>query len=98
MEKAEKAIKNKDLDAALALYKEVIDLEPTYAPVYFTTAQLKRAKADFDAAIGNYEKALAINPGFTVALNEYIRTLLILSQKAVEGPRPAKSRQFTMKK
>jgi len=85
MEKAEKAIKGKDLDAALALYKEVIEMEPTYAVAYFTSAQLLRSKADFDAAISNYEKALEINPGFTAALNEYVRTLLILSQKAVEG-------------
>ncbi|HSQ35222.1 MAG TPA: tetratricopeptide repeat protein [Candidatus Binatia bacterium] len=85
MEKAEKALKKNDLDAALALYKEVIQIEPTYAPVYFTSAQLLRSKADFDAALANYEKALEINPDFTLARNEYIRTLLTLSQKAVEG-------------
>jgi tetratricopeptide (TPR) repeat protein len=85
MEKAEKAIKNKDYDAALALYNEVIQLEPTYAPVYFTTAQLLRLKEVYDSALANYEKALAISPDFTLALNEYIRTLLILSQKAIDG-------------
>jgi len=85
MEKAEKAIKNKEFDVALALYQEVIVLEPAYAPVYFTSAQLQRAKADYEAAVANYEKALAIDPNFAIALNEYIRTLLILSQKAVEG-------------
>ena len=85
MEKAEKAIKNKDYDAALALYNEVIQLEPSYAPAYFTTAQLLRLKEVYDSALANYEKALAISPDFTLALNEYIRTLLILSQKAVDG-------------
>jgi tetratricopeptide (TPR) repeat protein len=85
MEKAEKAIKIKDYDAALALYKEVVILEPAYAPAFFTTAQLMRTKADYDPALANYEKALEINPAFTLALNEYIRTLLLLSQKAVEG-------------
>lgn len=85
MEKAEKAIKNKEFDVALALYNEVIVLEPTYAPVYFTTAQLNRSMGSFDLALANYEKALEINSAFTPALNEYIRTLLTLSQRAVEG-------------
>ncbi|MCX6557220.1 MAG: tetratricopeptide repeat protein [Candidatus Aminicenantes bacterium] len=84
MEKAEKAIKNKEFDVAPALYQEVIVLEPTYAPVYFTSAQLQRAKSDYDAALANYEKAIAIDPNFALARNEYIRTLLILGQKAVE--------------
>jgi tetratricopeptide (TPR) repeat protein len=85
MEKAEKAIKNKEFDAALALYNEVIVLEPNYAPVYFTSAQINRSMGNFDLALANYEKALGINSAFTLALNEYIRTLLALSQKAVEG-------------
>jgi tetratricopeptide (TPR) repeat protein len=85
MEKAEKAIKDKDYDAALALYNEVIQLEPNYAPAYFTTAQLQRLKETYDLAVANYEKALAISPDFVLALNEYIRTLLILSQKAIAG-------------
>lgn len=85
MKKAEKAIKNKEYDAAMALYNEVIVLEPNYAPVYFTSAQLHRVMGNFDLAISNYEKALELNPTFTLALNEYIRTLLMLNQKAVEG-------------
>ena len=85
MEKAEKAIKNKDYDAALAFYSEVIRLEPNYAPAYFTTAQLLRVKEVYDLALANYEKALAISPDFSLALNEYIRTLMILSQKAIDG-------------
>ena len=97
MEKADKALKNNDLDAALALYNEVIELEPTYAPVYFTTAQLLRAKEDYDLALANYEKALAISPDFTLARNEYIRTLLILSQKAIEGSDLQKAANITEK-
>jgi len=84
MEKADKALKNKDIDAALALYNEVILLEPDYAPAYFTSAQLLRVKEVYDLALANYEKALAISPDFTLALNEYIRTLMILSRKASE--------------
>jgi tetratricopeptide (TPR) repeat protein len=85
MAKAEKAIKEKDYDAALALYNEVLQLEPNYAPAYFTTAQLLRLKEVYDAALANYEKALAITPDFIQALNEYIRTLLILGKKAIDG-------------
>jgi len=85
MEKAEKAIKDKDYDAALALYNEVIQLEPGYAPVYFTTAQLQRVKEAYEPALANYEKAIAITPDFTLAINEYVRTLLIFSQKAIEA-------------
>jgi tetratricopeptide (TPR) repeat protein len=85
MEKGEKAIKNKDLVAALALYNEVIALEPTYAPAYFFNAQINRSMGNNDLALTSYEKALELNPGFTQALNEYIRTMLVLSQKAIEG-------------
>jgi tetratricopeptide (TPR) repeat protein len=85
MEKAEKALKNKDYDAALAFYNEVIQLEPNYAPAYFTIAQLQRFKEVYDLALTNYEKALAISPDFSQALNEYVRTLMTLSQKAIDG-------------
>jgi tetratricopeptide (TPR) repeat protein len=85
MEKAEKAIQANDLNAALVLYNEVIALEPNYAPVYFTSAQVNRNMGGYDLALTNYEKALAINPDFPQAQTEYIRTLLALSQKAVEG-------------
>lgn len=85
MAKANKAFKNKEYDVALALYQEVIGLEPTFAPAYFNAAQLIYAKADYDQALANYEKALEINPAYTIALNDYIRKLLSLSQKAIEG-------------
>lgn len=94
MEKAEKAVKKNELDAALALYKEVIEMEPTYAPVYFTMAQLLRSKSDFEQALVNYEKALEIDPAFILARNEYIRTLLTLSQKALEARDLKKSAAF----
>jgi tetratricopeptide (TPR) repeat protein len=85
MEKANKAFKNKEYDAALILYQEVIALEPTFAPAYFNAAQLNYAKADYNQALANYEKALEINPAYTIAINDYINKLLSLSQKAVEG-------------
>jgi len=85
MKKADKAIKDKDYDAALALYSEIVQLEPNYAPAYFTTAQILRIKEAFDLALTNYEKALAISPDFAVALNEYVRTLMSLSRKAIDA-------------
>jgi tetratricopeptide (TPR) repeat protein len=91
MGKAEKALKDKDLVAALALYNEVIVLEPTYGPAYFFTAQINRSMGNNDLAITLYEKTLELTPGFTQALNEYVRTLLILSQKAIEGRDLAKA-------
>jgi tetratricopeptide (TPR) repeat protein len=85
MEKANKAIQKNDFAAALALYDEVIVLEPNYAPVYFTSAQLNKKMAKYDLALANYEKALGINPDFTLAVNEYINTLLQLGKKSVDG-------------
>ncbi|MBN2399527.1 MAG: tetratricopeptide repeat protein [Candidatus Aminicenantes bacterium] len=85
MEKADKAIQKNDFNSALALYNEVITLEPDYAPVYFTSARLNRMMGNFELAIANFEKALQLKADFTLALNDYIRTLLTLSQKAVEG-------------
>lgn len=85
MEKADKALQKNDVTGALALYTEVIALEPNYAPVYYTTAQINRGQGNYDLALTNYEKALALTPDFALAQTEYIRTLLALSQKAVEG-------------
>jgi tetratricopeptide (TPR) repeat protein len=85
MEKAEKARIAKDYDTALALYGEVNQLEPNYAPAYFIAANLQLEREAVDAALANFEKALAISPDFTLAVNAYLRALLILSQKAIDG-------------
>ena len=79
MEKAEKAIKNKDLDGALAIYTEVQKLEPTYAPAYLTAAQVYRLKQDDANALVFLEKAIQANPEFARAIDAYAH---LLSEKA----------------
>ncbi len=79
MEKAEKAIKNKDLDGALAIYAEVQKLEPTYAPAYLTAAQVYRLKQDDANALVFLEKAVQANPEFARAVDVYAH---LLSEKA----------------
>ncbi len=79
MEKAEKAIKNKDLDGALAIYAEVQKMEPTYAPAYLTAAQVYRLKQDDANTLVFLEKAVQANPEFARAVDVYTR---LLSEKA----------------
>ncbi len=79
MDKAEKAVKAKDLDGALALYIEVQKLEPAYAPAFLTAAMVYRMKQDDGNALSNLEKAVQADPAFARGVDAYAQ---LLSEKA----------------
>jgi len=79
MQKAEKAIKDKDLDGALASYLEVQKLEPNYGPAYLTAAMVYRQKKDDDGALAVLEKGVQADPAFARGVDAYTQ---LLSEKA----------------
>jgi len=91
MEKAEKAIKNKDLDGALAIYTEVQKLEPTYAPAYLTAAQVYRMKQDDVNALVFLEKAVQANPEFARGVDAYAHLLSEKARQAGTQGKPAEA-------
>jgi Tfp pilus assembly protein PilF len=91
MEKAEKAMKNKDPDSALALYKEVIQAEPKYAPAYFLAAAAFRMKQDNEQALALLEKAIQIQPGFGPAITESTDLLNSLAHDLSAQNQPEKA-------
>jgi tetratricopeptide (TPR) repeat protein len=91
MEKAEKAIKAKDLDGALAYYTEVQKLEPTYAPAYLTAAQVYRLKQDDESALSSLEKAVQANPEFAWGVDAYAQLLSEKGRQMSAQGKPAAS-------
>ena len=89
MEKAEKAIKSKDLDGALAFYAEVQKLEPAYAPAYLTAAQVYRLKQDDENAIASLQKAVETDLNFGPGVDAYAQLLLEKVRQASTQGKPA---------
>ena len=57
-----------NLDKAIRLYTRVVALEPNHARAYFNRGVAYRSKQDFDRALADFEKALAIDPRIVDAL------------------------------
>jgi tetratricopeptide (TPR) repeat protein len=91
MEKAEKAVKSKDLDGALALYLEVQKLEPTYAPAFLTAAMVYRMKQDDENALSFLEKAVQADPAFNRGVDSYAQLLAEKARLASSQGRPAEA-------
>lgn len=91
MEKAEKAIKNKEFDKAQALLQEIIQLEPTYAPAYYFNGAIHRMKKENDQALAMLEKAVQLQPDLTLAINEYAFLLSSLAHDMNAQNQPAKA-------
>lgn len=58
-----------DLDAALALYTQAIEVHPKSTMAYLYRGTLHYDRANYTQAIQEYTQALAIDPEFTWALN-----------------------------
>ena len=54
--------RNRQIDEAIAHYKEAIKLQPDYADAYYNLASALLAKGDVNEAIAQWQKALAIWP------------------------------------
>jgi Tfp pilus assembly protein PilF len=91
MEKAQKAIKAKDLDGALAFCAEVQKLEPAYAPAYLAAAQIYRLKQDDENALVFLEKAVQANPQFGPAVDGYAQLLSAKARQLNAQGKPAEA-------
>ena len=91
MEKAEQAMRRKDTKTALALYREVMQAEPDYAPAYLLAAGAHRLIRDNDQALALLEKALQIQPEFGPALAESIDLLNSLAHEMSAQNQPDKA-------
>jgi tetratricopeptide (TPR) repeat protein len=91
MEKAQKAIKAKDLDGALAFCAEVQKLEPAYAPAYLAAAQIYRLKQDDENALVFLEKAVQANPQLGPAVDGYAQLLSAKARQLNAQGKPAEA-------
>lgn len=88
MQKAEKLVKDKDFDGALAAYAEVQKLEPNYAPGYLLAAQASRMKQDDEGALALMEKAVLADPAFTRSVDIYAGLLMEKARQAGAQGKP----------
>jgi tetratricopeptide (TPR) repeat protein len=91
MEKAEKAVKNKDLDGALAMYLEVQKLEPAYAPAFLTAAMVYRMKQDDANALASLEQGVQADPAFARGVDAYAQLLAEKARQASAQGKPAEA-------
>lgn len=88
IEQAQKAVKKKDLDAALALMQDVAKLEPNFAPTYLLTGAIYMMKKDYTQALAQYEKALEIKPDYSEAIVDYASLLNSLGHEKSNQSKP----------
>jgi tetratricopeptide (TPR) repeat protein len=91
MEKGEKAVKAKQLDAALTCYSDVMKREPNYAPAYLKAAIVCSMKQDNDQALSLLEKAVQVKPDFTAASESYVKLANHVAHNLNVENQPAKA-------
>lgn len=74
--KAVEAVKKKDFKLAIVLLQDVVAKKPKNADAWNYIGYSYRKMGNFDAALGNYKKALAINPDHRGA-HEYLGELYV---------------------
>lgn len=57
------AFQSGELEAALRLFTEAIEIDPDYAEAYSNRGAIKAAKDELEGAIADYNTAIHINPG-----------------------------------
>lgn len=75
LEKAEKALKDNELDKALENYNKALELAPEYGPIYYGIARVQMAQKKTDDAIASLEKALQYAPDSTDIKQFYAKCL-----------------------
>ncbi len=59
--------KNKDYQAAIEDYSQVIKINPNYADAYYNRGKVRYELKDYQAAIEDYRQAIKINPNYAHA-------------------------------
>jgi len=62
LEKGKAYLEEKNYDKAKIEFKNVLQIDPKYAEAYYYMGQLAEKKKDFIQAVGNYNKAIELNP------------------------------------
>ena len=85
--KAEKALKNNDIEGARLHLNQAVALYPNYDLAYFELGKLDLAAGNRDAAKTNFEHAAKLNDAYSDAQRELAK--ILLAEKNYAGAEPA---------
>jgi tetratricopeptide (TPR) repeat protein len=69
-DKANRLFRGRDWESALEIYKEVVELDPTFEKTYYWMARSYRMLGDNEAALKTLDRAIEIKPDYTAAYVE----------------------------
>jgi tetratricopeptide (TPR) repeat protein len=81
MERAFKAVAEKKLDVAITFLNRVVDMAPDYAEAFNRRAYVNFMRNDFDHALGDLRRVLALDPSHFKALEGLGQILRDIGQK-----------------
>ena len=67
---ANRLLRGRDWESALEIYKEVVELDPTFEKTYYWMARSYRMLGDNEAALKTLDRAIEIKPDYTTAYVE----------------------------
>ncbi|MBA7674230.1 MAG: tetratricopeptide repeat protein [Calditrichaeota bacterium] len=67
---ANRLLRGRDWESALEIYKEVVELDPTFEKTYYWMARSYRMLGDNEAALKTLDRAIEIKPDYTAAYVE----------------------------
>ncbi len=95
--KAEKALKEKDYEQAIALCQEAIQAEPGFAKAYAVAGQVLLAQGKMAEAADKLEKVVSLEPANAQAADSYAKTVYKLGMDWQQKQDAAKSNEYLLK-
>lgn len=97
MKKGDEKAQKKEFDKAAEFYNQALALSTEYAPLYFGLARVNNLEKKYDDSILNLEKAVKIDPNYTLALDLLIKTLMGIGQEKADQKLLEESNKYFLK-
>ncbi len=81
LEKGKAYLEEKNYDKAKIEFKNVLQIDPKFADAYFYMGQLEEKNKELKKALGNYKKAIELNPEYTLAQIKLSKIYVIAGTK-----------------
>lgn len=97
MKKGDEKAQKKEFDKAVEFYNQAMALNSEYAPLYYGLARVNNLEKKFDDSIMNLEKAVKIDPNYTIAIDLLIKTIMGLGQEKANQRLLEESNKYYLK-
>lgn len=85
LEKGKAYLEEKNYEKAKIEFKNVLQIDPKYAEAHFYMGQLQENKKELGKAVGNYKKAIELNPDHTLAKVKLAKIYVVVGTEKYIG-------------